>query len=220
MNRKRARELATINNFNDDEGETLEEPDNLDQEGPPQADEDGEGEDPNHQPESPLVTKRRTTARQKYAEAAEEHRENKRKIDEEWTQRGAASHLRANTFQTTIPKTHYDSNNLIHEVIDEKRGPKICTSPSLLPQVPFASEVHPSHRKMLLRSIVFCKKCGYWSSKKTQKLSDPCLNEPQHSDGRAKLKRMTDGYHPDRKLKQWVDGLSTSIKIDVLCLDS
>ena len=107
---------------------------------------------------------------------------------------------------------------MIHEVVNEQRGPKVGLD-DLAASVPFASGVHPSHRKMLLRSIVFCKKCGYWSSKKTQKLSAPCQNEPQHSDGRAKLKRMLDGYHPDRTLKEWNDGLSTAIKIDVICLD-
>ena len=86
-------------------------------------------------------------------------------------------------------------------------------------EVPFASEVHPSHRKMLIRNIVFCNKCGYYGSRKAQQLIEPCRNEPQHSDGRAKLKRMLDGYHPDRNVKEWNGGLSTAMKVAVICLD-
>ena len=80
-------------------------------------------------------------------------------------------------------------------------------------------EVHTSHRKMLLRNILFCRTCGYWSSKKTQKLSEACILAPPHSDGRAKLKRMMDGYHPDRGIKAWNDGLSTAIKVKPISLD-
>ena len=85
--------------------------------------------------------------------------------------------------------------------------------------VPFADDVHPSHRRMLLRNILFCKRRGYWSSKKTQKLSSECKLAPQHNDGKAKLKRMIDGYHPDRTVRTWNDGLSTAIKVKPISLD-
>ena len=126
--------------------------------------------------------------------------------------------MRASTFQTAIPKDNHSSSSLIHEVINEQRVPRVELD-SVAASVPFASEVHPTHRKMLIRNIVFCKKCGYWSSKKAQKLSEPCRNEPQHSDGRAKLKIMLDGFHLDRSMKTWNGGLSTETKVAVICLD-
>ena len=162
--------------------------------------------------------RRNTTAKQKYTAAADEHRQNKKAIEGEWTQRGATSNLRATTYQTAIPKVYHNSNDFVHEIVGEQRGPKVETAKANA-EVPFASEVHPSHREMLIRNIVFCKRCGYWGSKKAQKLIEPCRNEPQHSDGRAKLKRMLDGYHPDRNVKTWSGGLSTNTKVAVICLD-
>ena len=131
---------------------------------------------------------------------------------------GNKSHLRATTFQTALPKVHYGTSDLIHEVIGEQRDPKVGIN-HMNAAVPFSKDVHPSHHKLLLRNILFCKICGYWSSKKTQKLSTQCCLEPPHSDGRAKLKRMMDGYHPDYRAAQWSDGMSTAIKHKVTCLE-
>ena len=155
---------------------------------------------------------------QKYKEAAEEHKSNKDEVKKQWAERSASSHIQANTYQTALPRVHYGSSDLINEVVSELRGPKVEVNAAAA-TVPFADDVHPSHRIMLLRNILFCKRCGYWSSKKTQKLSSECKIAPPHSDGRAKLKRMMDGYHPDRKVHAWNDGLSTAIKVRPISLD-
>lgn len=169
-------------------------------------------------PRVPLAKKMEATAKQKYADAAEEHKKNKQALKEEWTQRGARSHIIAATYQTAIPGVNYDSSSHIHEVINELRGARVETNDAAA-IVPFAKEAHPPHLKMLLRNILVGKRCGYWSSKKTQKLADECRLVPPHSDGRAKLKRMLDGYHPDRNVRAWNDGLSTAIKVNTISLD-
>ena len=84
---------------------------------------------------------------------------------------------------------------------------------------PARFEVHPSHRTMALRSVVFCKSCGYWSSKKSQKLQIQCLLKPPHSDGVHKLKRMVNGMRPDRKVLMWPGGLDTRIKTSPVPID-
>ena len=162
--------------------------------------------------------KRRSTTVQKYKEAAEEHKSNKEEVKKQWAEKSARSHIQANTYQTALPRVHYGSSDHINEVVSELRGPKVAMN-SAAATVPFADDVHPSHRRMLLRNILFCKRCGYWSSKKTQKLSSECKIAPPHSDGRAKLKRMMDGYHPDRNVRAWNDGLSTAIKVRPIGLD-
>ena len=58
-----------------------------------------------------------------------------------------------------------------------------------------------------------------YGSRKAQKLVEACRNEPQHNDGKAKLKRMMDGYHPDRNIKEWPGGLSAAVKVAVIYLD-
>ena len=67
-------------------------------------------------------------------------------------------------------------------------------------------KVHQSHSVLALRSIVFCKLCGYWAAKKSQKLQQPCNRKPAHSDGAQKLRRLMKGLHPDAKVEEWPDG--------------
>ena len=164
------------------------------------------------------MKKRRLTLKQKYNEAAEELKRDKEAVKAQWTHRSARSHILAATYQTSVPRDHYDSHAHVYEVVNELRGPKVAVGAEAA-SAPFSDEVHISHRKMLLRNILFCRTCGYWSSKKTQKLSEACILAPPHSDGRAKLKRMMDGYHPDRGIKAWNDGLSTAIKVKPISLD-
>ena len=68
--------------------------------------------------------------------------------------------------------------------------------------------VHSSHHKMAIMSIVFCKKCGYWAQKKGP-----------HNDAAGKLSRMMKGLHPDRKVKKWPDGLSSTMIFPPIALD-
>ena len=90
-------------------------------------------------------------------------------------------------------------------------------SPSGAPQQRF--KVHQSHATMALRSIVHCKLCGYWASKKSQKLQEECPRKPPHADGAHKLRRMLSGLHPDAKVKIWPDGHDARIPTQPIPVD-
>ena len=79
--------------------------------------------------------------------------------------------------------------------------------------------IHPSHHKMMIRNIVFCKRCGYSKSRKTQKLADKCHLQPKQVDVKQKLKRMMAGKHPDRHVLKWPDGLSTQVTVPPINID-
>ena len=84
---------------------------------------------------------------------------------------------------------------------------------------PARFKVHPSHVTMAIRSIVHCKACGYWASKKSQKLQEPCPRKPPHSDGAHKLKRMLKGLHPDAKVRAWPDGHDARVPSQPIAID-
>ena len=143
----------------------------------------------------PAFKKRKLNSRQKYDEASRQLRIAKETARRSWVRHGTSS---SSTGVSRDPR--------VNASIDEA-------------QVPFASEVHPSHHKMLLRNVLFCRKCGYWGSRKTQKLTSQCQNMPPHSDGKCKLNRMMNGLHPDRNIKQWTDGLDAQIRTAPINLD-
>jgi hypothetical protein len=185
---------------------------------PPEHEATTEADELEDQSQAAPTKRRRLTTKQKYKEAAEELERNKEAVKKQWAERSARSHILAATYQTAVPRNHYGSSGLMHEVVNELRGPNVAMNAAAA-TVPFADDVHPSHRRMLLRNILFCKRCGYWSSKKTQRLSSECNLAPPHSDGKAKLKRMMEGFHPDRNVQAWNDGLSTSINVKPIGLD-
>ena len=80
-------------------------------------------------------------------------------------------------------------------------------------------KVHPSHVLMAVRSIVFCKACGYWASKKSQNLQKLCPKKPPHSDGAFKLTQMLNGLHPDPKIRVWTDGHDARVPSQPIFLD-
>jgi hypothetical protein len=84
---------------------------------------------------------------------------------------------------------------------------------------PMRFTVHESHRLMALRSVVFCKACGYWAAKKSQKLRSQCIGKPAHADGAQKLRRLLKGLHPDSKLKQWPDGHDARVASQPVAID-
>jgi hypothetical protein len=90
-------------------------------------------------------------------------------------------------------------------------------SPTAVPQQRF--KVHSSHATVALRSIVHCKLCGYWASKKSQKLQVECQRKPPHADGAHKLKRMLRGLHPEVKVKIWPDGHDARIPTQPIPVD-
>ena len=61
--------------------------------------------------------------------------------------------------------------------------------------------IHTSHVTVAVRSIIHCKVCGYWASKKSQNLQKVCPGKPQHSHGAHALRRLLAGLHPDAKVK-------------------
>ena len=79
--------------------------------------------------------------------------------------------------------------------------------------------VHSSHRRALVKNVLFCCKCGYWMTNKSQALTYTCKGVPQHSDGRAKLKRLMSGLHPGRKVLLWPDGTCTATPTPPIYLD-
>ena len=97
--------------------------------------------------------------------------------------------------------------------------PNILDEGSSSPGGPERFEVHGSHRLMAIRSVVFCKQCGYWATKKSQKLKRPCNNKPSHSDGAHKLRRMMKGLHPDAKLRKWPEGHDARVPSAPVFLD-
>ena len=62
---------------------------------------------------------------------------------------------------------------------------------------------------MKIRTIVFCKWCGYNASREAQKLTEVCNKKPKQSDVAQQLRRMMKGLHPDRNALEWPGGLST-----------
>ena len=81
------------------------------------------------------------------------------------------------------------------------------------------NRVHESHQRALIKDVLFCTRCGYFMVKRAQSLASPCLGRPKHADSTAKLKRMLDGRHPDRKVLMWPDGTSTAVIVPPIYLD-
>jgi len=124
------------------------------------------------------------TKPEKHAAASVKLKLGKAKADQSW-QKHLSSSVRVAQLLGTAPK-------IMDEKVDEVGTPRFI--------------VHPSHSTMAIRSIVHCKVCGYWASKKSQKLQEQCPKKPPHSDGAHKLKRMLQGLHPDARISTWPDG--------------
>jgi hypothetical protein len=120
----------------------------------------------------------------KYAAASEKLKLVRTKAEQSW-QKHLSSSLRVAQLLGTAPRVMEDK-------VEEVGTPRF--------------KVHPSHSTMAVRSIVHCKVCGYWASKKSQKLQEQCPKKPPHSDGAHKLKRLLQGLHPDARISTWPDG--------------
>ena len=92
------------------------------------------------------------------------------------------------------------------EVLDESVGPE-------------RFKIHSTHRVMAIRSVVFCKACGHWAVKKTQKLQRPCNLKPQNEDVAQKLRRMTKGLHPDSRVVKWPEGHDARVPTKPVFID-
>ena len=110
-----------------------------------------------------------------------------------------------------------DHHGATSSIMGVHPNPKIHTDSEAC-EVPRAN-IHDTHHKMLLNTIVFCKRCGYHSSKKTQKLAKECPLKPMHNDVKRKLNRMLNRKRPDRGVLMWPDGQSTQVAIAPINLD-
>ena len=120
----------------------------------------------------------------KHEIAREKLKEVKKKADAKWQE-----HIRSST-----------------RIMQLSTLPSIRDGGSSSSEGPERFEVHASHKVMAVRSVVFCTQCGYWATKKSQKLKMPCNLKPLHSDGAHKLRRMLKGLHPEAKLHTWPEG--------------
>ena len=151
--------------------------------------------------------KRRLTGKQKYQQAAAHVKKIRRLIDDEWLQHGVDRGTKHQSERTEFGIS----------IVDEHREPKLHEDEA--EQESAFAHIHPSHRRMQIRHIVFCKSCGYNTSRKTQKLREECPLQPKHNDAKHKLRRMLAGKHPDKDAAMWPDGLSTQVRVPPSSLD-
>ena len=59
---------------------------------------------------------------------------------------------------------------------------------------------------MMIRDIIFCKRCGYNASWKAQQLNGVCNQTPKHNNVAQQLRRMLRGEHPDHRVLFWPGG--------------
>ena len=123
-------------------------------------------------------------------------------IIDDWKKHGAAG-------DTQHHVDRNDSGIIIIIIIGEQRDPRANTATTA--HLETFPNIHQSHSKMMIRNIVFCRKCGCSTSRKTQKLVLECNLKPKHSCAKHKLKKWLDGKHPDAKAQRWPDGLSTAV---------
>ena len=130
---------------------------------PPEEPPQEEAEEPGPQP----IKKRRVIGKQKYQQVAAHIKDLKGAIKEQWVKHGQAG-----SSQSVIKKSYGDGRkeDCGYEVINEHRMPKVnlSTEEPNLGKDKFLN-IHPSHHKMMIRNIVFCKWCGYNASRKGPK---------------------------------------------------
>lgn len=78
---------------------------------------------------------------------------------------------------------------------------------------PAYEKLHSTHVLMRLKSIVFCRVCGYWMQERPQCLARACKGRPVRSDDKSRLKKPPNGRHLERKVECWPDGTSTSLAV-------
>ena len=170
------------------------------------------------EPDLPQVKKRRLTGKQKYEQVKAHVKEIKENINDKWTKHSQASSSR------TVQKADGGKGKDVFtsfEVVDEHRSPKISiASNDATLNVTDVLKIHPTHHKMMIRHIVFCKWCGYNASRKSQKLVEVCPRKPKHNNVAQQLRRMMNGKHPDKKQLEWPGGLTTAGTYRIISLDS
>ena len=170
------------------------------------------------EPDRPQAKKRRLTGKQKYEQVKAHVKELKENINDKWTKHSQASSSR--TVRKADGGNGKDAFSLF-EVVDEHRSPKISiASNDANLNVTDVLKIHPTHHKMMIRHIVFCKWCGYNASRKSQKLVEVCSTKPKHNNVAQQLRRMMKGKHPDSKQLSWSGGLTTAGTYRIISLDS
>ena len=99
------------------------------------------------------------------------------------------------------------------------RGPIVSDGPPANDEGSY-NKIHPSHTRVCLKSIVFCKKCGYWMLSKPLSLRKPCPGMAMHRGAAGKLARMMRGLHPESSTTTWPDGSCARTPVPLRMLDT
>ena len=79
--------------------------------------------------------------------------------------------------------------------------------------------IRGTHRRMVVKNLIFCMKCGCWSSSRVSStLTSICKGAP-HPSLKHRLKRLQHGLHPLKSTEFWDDGTSTMSPARVIQLD-
>ena len=71
------------------------------------------------------------------------------------------------------------------------------------------SKVHSTHKRCLLKGILYCSRCGRYSIGKVEGRAVECTGPPSTSFQKAQLKKLSEGRHPVRGAVSWPDGSSS-----------
>ena len=103
-------------------------------------------------------------------------------------------------------------------------GPRMPIINEVAPEAPTSGnlhdKIHITHKRVAIKNVVFCRRCGYWMQSKPASLSKVCPGKPAHRGAAGKLSRMLKGLRPDTKTSTWPDGTSTSIAVTTVTLDT
>ena len=148
-------------------------------------------------PELPPEKRRRITSKMRYSQVTAKVKVLKGQVKADWIKRGRTS--------GTKPVKKAEGGGI--EVVDELRGPKVDTTTGSVD----LRGIDKSHHKMMVRDVVFCKKCGYHGTWKAQMLKLKCNEAPKHHNAKQQLDRMLRGLYPNTSVLFWPCGGPSTI---------
>ena len=149
------------------------------------------------EPKPPCETRRRITSKTRYSQVSAAVKVLKGQVKADWINRGRTSGTKP------VKKTKGGG----FEVVDELRGPKVDTTTGPVD----LRGIDRSHHKMMVRDVVFCKKCGYHGTWKAQMLKVKCNEVPKHHNAKQQLDRMLRGLYPNTTALFWPNGGPSTI---------
>ena len=135
------------------------------------------------------LRKKRAAANQLRGELTKRSKEAKSEAKEDWQR-----HLLSSTSTSRV-----SAPVINHEAFGEYTAKALC-------------DVHSSHEVWAFRKVVFCTRCGYYKELKSEKLREPCIGRPPHSNNVAQLSRLHKGLHPKR-IEFWSDGFNALVSV-------